>query len=180
MDNPTWMVGTRKGLFFVRDDKVVDQRFLGEPVTAALRDPRDGTFYVATGNALSGALAYFDGAMWSTVALPVAGVVYDVWGTGPIDVLVVGEAGLALRWDGTQWAALPGAPVTSTLRTIRGGQDGDDLAALTSSGKVLVHDGLGWLPVRGVEDATSLAVEGEQLIVGTPTGVRVLQHVPQP
>ncbi|MFN3219947.1 MAG: WD40/YVTN/BNR-like repeat-containing protein [Acidimicrobiales bacterium] len=43
----TWMVGTRKGLFFVCDDQVVHRQFLGEPVTAVLHDRRDATIYVA-------------------------------------------------------------------------------------------------------------------------------------
>jgi len=43
----TWMVGTRKGLFFLRDDTIVDVQFVGEPVTAVLADPRDDTVYVA-------------------------------------------------------------------------------------------------------------------------------------
>lgn len=44
----TWMVGTRKGLFvFDDDDEIVDQKFIGEPVTAVLVDPRDNNIYVA-------------------------------------------------------------------------------------------------------------------------------------
>jgi photosystem II stability/assembly factor-like uncharacterized protein len=47
------IVGTRKGLFvFERDDaerrwKQVALHFIGEPVTSALADPRDGTLYAA-------------------------------------------------------------------------------------------------------------------------------------
>jgi photosystem II stability/assembly factor-like uncharacterized protein len=46
-NDTTWMVGTRKGLFLLRDDVVVQRHFLGEPVTAVLHDARDGSVYVA-------------------------------------------------------------------------------------------------------------------------------------
>ena len=43
----TWLIGTRKGLFTVRDNAIVQERFVGEPVSAVLADRRDGTVYVA-------------------------------------------------------------------------------------------------------------------------------------
>jgi hypothetical protein len=73
---------------------------------------------------------------------------------------------------------VPGEALTSTLRTIRGSADG--LAALTSSGKVVVHDGLGWLPVRGVDGGEGLALDERRLLVGGFDGVRSLQRVPEP
>ena len=43
----TWMVGTRKGLFVFDGDEIVNQKFVGEPVTAVLVDQRDNNIYVA-------------------------------------------------------------------------------------------------------------------------------------
>lgn len=54
MTDDRLLVGTRKGLFvFERDDadprrwKHAEPHFIGEPVSAALADPRDGTLYAA-------------------------------------------------------------------------------------------------------------------------------------
>lgn len=50
---------------------------------------------------------------------PLAGRnLYKVWGSGPTEVFVVGEAGIALRWDGQAWATLPGAD--ALLFTVHG------------------------------------------------------------
>lgn len=138
--------------------------------------PGDGTYYLARGDA--GPLQAFDGVGWNEVDVGAAGAIYDVWGRATDDVHVVGEAGLHRVFDGASWAAMPGAPLTSTLRMIRGSAGG--LAALTSSGKVLVHDGIGWLPVRGVELVEGLALDERRLLVGAYAGVQALQHVPQP
>jgi hypothetical protein len=41
------LVSTRKGLFFVENGEVQRVAFLAEPVTMAMRDPRDGALYAA-------------------------------------------------------------------------------------------------------------------------------------
>ncbi len=71
------LVATRKGLFFVARSPagwaVQRTAFLGEPVTAVLRDPRDGTLYAALRLGHFGVHLHRskdDGATWSEVASP--------------------------------------------------------------------------------------------------------------
>jgi photosystem II stability/assembly factor-like uncharacterized protein len=71
------LVSTKKGLFeFQRSAHgwaVARTSFLGEPVTATLRDPRDGTLYAALRLGHFGAHLHRstdDGATWSEIAAP--------------------------------------------------------------------------------------------------------------
>ncbi|MGZ3438293.1 MAG: WD40/YVTN/BNR-like repeat-containing protein [Polyangia bacterium] len=71
------LVSTKKGLFeFQRSARgwaVARTSFLGEPVTATLRDPRDGTLYAALRLGHFGAHLHRstdDGATWSEIAAP--------------------------------------------------------------------------------------------------------------
>lgn len=67
------LVCTRKGLFFVDGGTVRKTAFLGEPVTAALRDSRDGTLYAALRLGHFGVHLHRsrdDGKTWSEIAAP--------------------------------------------------------------------------------------------------------------
>ena len=71
------LVATRKGLFELRgagrDLKITGRWFLGEPVTAVLRDPRDGALYAALDLGHFGAKLHRsddDGASWREVTVP--------------------------------------------------------------------------------------------------------------
>jgi hypothetical protein len=117
------LVATRKGLFFVDRAptawSVTRTAFLGEPVTAALRDPRDGTLYAALRLGHFGAHLHRstdDGATWQEIATPA----YDKdaptdekdgfgrpW-PHKLDMIWVLEAGHA-REPGVLWAGtIPG------------------------------------------------------------------------
>ncbi len=53
-------------------------------------------------------LLHYDGSTWESVALPPlqkAGVnaLFKVWGTGPSNVLAVGQKGAVIRYDGSTW-----------------------------------------------------------------------------
>ncbi|MCU1279678.1 MAG: hypothetical protein JWM53_3224 [bacterium] len=71
------LVSTKKGLFEINRSSsgwaVARTAFLGEPVTATLRDPRDGTLYAALRLGHFGVHLHRskdDGATWSEVAAP--------------------------------------------------------------------------------------------------------------
>ena len=71
------LVATRKGLFELRGAgprlEITGRWFLGEPVTAVLRDPRDGAIYAALDLGHFGAKLHRsddDGATWREVAVP--------------------------------------------------------------------------------------------------------------
>jgi hypothetical protein len=59
----------------------------------------DGNFIVA------GAIRHFDGTSWAPVTIPVAGVLDELWGSSSTDVFAVGDEGVILHYDGTDWTA---------------------------------------------------------------------------
>ena len=103
---------------------------------------------------------HWDGASWSLVETPAlerTGVAafFKVWGSGPDDVYVVGDAGVVLRWDGSTWTELfVGAP--DDLVAIWG-TGPDDIVAVggRSNGVIARWDGSEWraenvAPLRGL------------------------------
>jgi len=56
----------------------------------------DGEVAVVVG--WSGTVATWDGGAWTSTKIPGAGVIEQVWGTGPGDLLAVGKKGLFLRY----------------------------------------------------------------------------------
>lgn len=114
----TVLVSTRKGLFFVDDGKVKSVAFLGEPVTAALRDPRDGTLYAALRLGHFGVHLHRsadDGRTWEELPAPAypEGPADEKDGFGrpwpwKLDMIWILEPGLA-REPGVLWAGtIPG------------------------------------------------------------------------
>jgi hypothetical protein len=101
------MIATRKGLFALDAEGVIQQRsFLGEPVTAVARDSADGTLYAALNLGHFGCKMHRsedDGATWTEVAAPsYAGVSGDP----PPSLFLIWT--LEVR-DGVLWAGtIPG------------------------------------------------------------------------
>ncbi len=109
------LVATRKGLFDLRGDAaggmaIAGRWFLGEPVSAVLRDPLDGAIYAALDLGHFGAKLHRsddDGASWREVAVPsYAGLDGDP----ALAMMWVLEAGPAAPYgSGSIWAGtIPG------------------------------------------------------------------------
>jgi hypothetical protein len=58
-----------------------------------------------------------------------------IWGSGPNDVWVVGDAGAILQWDGNSLAIVPSG-ITNSLRAIWGSAT-NDLWAVGDNGTIL-------------------------------------------
>lgn len=52
---------------------------------------------------VTGTVLHFDGNAWSPMTLPRAGILNDVAGTSAADVFAVGNEGVVLHYDGTEW-----------------------------------------------------------------------------
>jgi hypothetical protein len=68
------LIATRKGLFLLEGDALRCVGFLGDPVTMALHDPRDGALYAAVGHGHFGAKLHRSldrGASWQEISAPV-------------------------------------------------------------------------------------------------------------
>ena len=78
---------------------------------------------------------------------------YKVWGTGPDDVHLVGEGGIALRWDGTQFTRID-TETREILFTVHGRANGPILAVGGLSESIVRRfDGTAW-----VDDGAPAAV----------------------
>jgi hypothetical protein len=95
-----------------------------------------------------------DGA-WHRVtdpAFPTETNLYKIWGPSPDELYIVGEAGVALRWDGRTWSRL-GTPDPDLLFTVHGRPGGPVLA------------------VGGITRARVLRLEGDRFVDdGVPSG----------
>ena len=49
-------------------------------------------------------IEHWNGSTWSTVSLPVSGVLHGLSAVSANDVWAVGGGGLILHWNGTQWS----------------------------------------------------------------------------
>ncbi|MCB9852610.1 MAG: hypothetical protein H6819_05905 [Phycisphaerales bacterium] len=98
----------------------------------------------------SGVVIHYDGAGWTTMALPSAtGRLRCVWGSGPADVFVFGDEASLWNFNGTSWHLLVGP--TATLPSEFGGAVNavwgtgpDNVYAVGNDGKMLHYDGSYW------------------------------------
>lgn len=130
-DNDTLLVSTRKGLFTITGRgaaaRITGTAFVGDNVTLALADPRDGTWYAALDHGHFGVKVHRSddrGATWTEVASPAypprpEGLdEKDLWGNQlPWSTKLVWALEPALDADGALWCGtLPGGLFRSADR----------------------------------------------------------------
>ena len=112
------MIGTRKGLFFVDQRAegwtIARHLFSGIPVSATLRDPRDGALYAALNHGHFGVKLHRSedgGASWSELAAPAFPQGFDAAAAKPPSVSLLWTLEAAGKdAPGTLWAGtIPGA-----------------------------------------------------------------------
>lgn len=92
---------------------------------------------------------HYDGAAWTRADLPAEAsnisAIYKVWGRSADDVWMVGSKGLAIHWDGSAWTATT-TNTTTTLFTVNGDPDGEEVWAVGGQGNAVVlrWDGSAW------------------------------------
>lgn len=92
-----------------------------------------------------------------------------MWGSGPNDIWVVGNAPAALHWDGQAWNEIPlGVRLSGGLRALWGSGPGD-VFAVGDNGQILHYDGRAWQPMTSGTDRELVAVAGR-----SPTEVYAL------
>lgn len=67
---------------------------------------------------------------------------FDIWGSGPDDIYVVGRPGVLLHWNGTAWALQPLG--TSETLTAVWGTGPNDVYVVGHKGLVYHYNGSGW------------------------------------
>jgi len=81
------------------------------------------------GHNFRGGLGADGGVAFRPVASNAKTTMRSIWGSGPNDVWIVGEAGGIRHWDGTEWSvsrvAIGGIPLWQNLTAVHGRPDGD-------------------------------------------------------
>jgi hypothetical protein len=101
------------------------------------------------------------------------GALFKVWGRADDDVWVVGERGLVLHFDGTDWTRVA-SPVRTRLLTVHGATDGAPIVVGGASNGVLLEHEAGALVEHGPEWMPTLSgvfVRGERAVVVGSDGV---------
>lgn len=103
-----------------------------------------------------GLLLHYDGASCAAVQLHTQSNLYDVWGTGPDDVYVTGDANW--HFDGARWHPIE----IGDAKTIRAvwGPSSEILFAVGDGGAVFRRDGGEWLPMASGTDIDLVSVWG--------------------
>lgn len=95
--------------------------------------------------AVGGDILHFDGATWQGTG---PGSFYDVWGSSPRDVFVVGENGIVLHFDGRGWSELNlGAATTGDPLYGIWGTSAGNVFAVGGTGQTVIlrFDGRSWV-----------------------------------
>jgi hypothetical protein len=82
-----------------------------------------------------GTIFHYEGARWSRVALPAPSILHEIWGSSAPDVFAVGDDGVVLHYDGTDWTAMN--PTTNGLLGVWGSSPGDVFAV--GNGGTILH-----------------------------------------
>jgi len=135
--NAGWAFG-EKDVWFIGDNGALIQRQAGKWNLAPVAGPyfKNHTFY----------------GLWGRSIVPDGDA-----GDSQQEALAVGEKGAMLRYDGTDWTDMEGAP-TVDITDIDGLSD-SDMLAVGSDGLLLAWDGAAW---RGLARVTAPAAEGDE------------------
>jgi cysteine-rich repeat protein len=84
---------------------------------------------------------------WSEMESPTDNTLRDIWGTGPGNILAVGDGGVVIRFNGEFWAPMP-SPASQPLKGI-GGTSANDIWVVgergpSPSGTIFHFDGSAW------------------------------------
>lgn len=95
---------------------------------------------------------HWDGAAWSPATLPTIDGschgLFKVWGSGADDVMIVGDHGVTLRWDGGAWSAHESGSITDLISVWGPGGAGAMLAVGgRANGRIARWDGAAWTGV---------------------------------
>ena len=96
-----------------------------------------------------GAVRHFNGAAWTSPAVPTDLGLRAVAAIAPNDVWIAGEGGTLLHFDGVGFTAAP--PVTSATLNGLAHRGPSDVLAVGSGGAVARFDGAGWVLVPALD-----------------------------
>jgi hypothetical protein len=123
-----------------------------------------------------GAVAHYDGAGWSTVAVPgLFSTLYSLWGSSSADVWAVGGEGTVAHWNGTAWSH---AAVGTANRYGVWGSAAGDVFAVGDGGDVQHWDGAAWSPMDSgtTEDLNGVWGSGAGDVYAVGTSGTVLHY----
>ena len=141
-----------------------------------------GAIWAVGGDGVSEAptLLRWDGAAWSEVALPALDPashgLFKVWGSGADDVMIVGDAGVTLGWDGEAWAAHPSGASIDLISVWGAGGAAKIAVGGRANARIARWDGAAWagvtLPLPGlngvwVDEGGAATVVGWQGTIAT-------------
>lgn len=81
---------------------------------------------------------------------------FGVFGTGPLNVVTVGQNGLILHWDGQSWTPQASTD-TQTLRAVTLPRGGSSFIAVGDGGTILTQSGGSWSKVTSPAGSTRLS-----------------------
>jgi hypothetical protein len=139
------------------------------PALYAVAGSSPSDVWVVGGNPTS-TTRHYDGTTWSVVAVPDVGNLRDIAVRSSTEAWAVGDNGI-VRWDGTTWTQMPGAP--TAMRSI---------SALTSSDIWVAGNGIGhwngatWTQTPG--SARAIAAHDSSDVWAVGTGGEILHYTP--
>jgi hypothetical protein len=75
----------------------------GRILSIAAISPADVWAVASVGKGIPSVIEHWNGSTWSTVSLPVTATLHGLSAVSADDVWAVGNGGLILNWNGTQW-----------------------------------------------------------------------------
>jgi hypothetical protein len=116
---------------------------------------------------------HFDGSSWTLTPMPLP--VLGVWADAPDDVVITGQQGMAMRFDGTRWSAM--RSLADGVLEVEGGTGPDDLYAVGRGTQyalgvpVYRWDGLAWTRMPDVVESSppALHVDADEVIAAATT-----------
>jgi hypothetical protein len=147
VDGEVWVVGL-EGAIWSWDGDWIEHESGTDRVLWGTWGPSSDRLWAVGGNALDDdpVLLQWDGNVWSEVELPQleGNGLLKVWGTGPDDVLAVGDKGITIHHDGETWTAQDSASIADLVSLWGTGPTDILSVGGRANGRLARWDGSGW------------------------------------
>ncbi len=120
----------------------------GRILSIAAISPADVWALAAVGKGNPAVIEHWNGSTWSTVSLPVSGVLHGLSAVAANDVWAVGNGGLILHWNGTQWSQVANPSGQGASLAAVAALSANDAWAISGNGSVTEQwNGTQWTAV---------------------------------
>ena len=107
------------------------------------------------------AVLHYDGTAWTALVPPLANPWRAVWGSSPTDLVIVGEGGQILQYDGASFTTASVGSATTTLQGVWGAST-SGVWAVGTGGEIFHRSGTAWSQMASptTEDLTGVWGDG--------------------